>query len=192
MAGDPAIETAGLTKRYGNRIAVDNVTLSVPKGSVFAFLGTNGAGKTTTISVLLNILDRSSGEARVLGLDCARQSLEIKRRVGFVAEAQSMVLINGRFEGAREEGRALVRLPEANPHRHSWSAEDQEGRPTDIAHGQGGVGRTDGGHARLAAHERSHRRPEPRAYLHRHGKLSLPHGKARLASIQSPAEQGHP
>lgn len=90
MTTDSAIETINLTKRYGSRIVLDNVSLRVPRGSVFAFLGTNGAGKTTTIHILLDILDRTSGQARVLGLDCVRQSLEIKRRIGFVAEGQSM------------------------------------------------------------------------------------------------------
>ena len=87
---DLAIETTHLTKRYGRRTVLDSVSLRVPKGTVFAFLGANGAGKTTTIHILLDILDRTSGQAKVLGLDCARQSLEIKRRIGFVAEGQSM------------------------------------------------------------------------------------------------------
>lgn len=90
MMSDLAIETVNLTKRYGSKTVLDNVCLNVPRGSVFAFLGTNGAGKTTTIHILLNILDRTSGKARVLGLDSVRQSLEIKRRIGFVAEGQSM------------------------------------------------------------------------------------------------------
>ena len=87
---DLAIETIDLTKRYGGKTVLDDVCLHVPKGSVFAFLGANGAGKTTAIHILLDILDRTSGRARVLGLDCVRESLEIKRRVGFVAEGQSM------------------------------------------------------------------------------------------------------
>jgi len=84
------IETSGLTKRFGRNVAVDGLTLRVPRGSVFAFLGSNGAGKTTTIRVLLDLLDRTSGDARVLGMDCVRDSLEIKRRTGYVAEAQRM------------------------------------------------------------------------------------------------------
>lgn len=90
VTSDTAIETINLTKRYSGKTVLDNVCLNVPKGSVFAFLGTNGAGKTTTIHILLDIIGRTSGQARVLGLDCARKSLEIKRRVGFVAEGQSM------------------------------------------------------------------------------------------------------
>jgi ABC-2 type transport system ATP-binding protein len=85
-----AIETVGLSKRFGRQLAVDNLSLQVPAGSVFAFLGRNGAGKTTTIRMMLNLLPRTSGEARLLGLDSARDVLEIKRRTGYVAEAQRM------------------------------------------------------------------------------------------------------
>lgn len=85
-----AIETVELTKRFGKQSAVDHLTMRVPEGSVFAFLGRNGAGKTTTIRILLDLLDRTSGEARILGLDCVRESLEIKRRIGYVAEGQKM------------------------------------------------------------------------------------------------------
>lgn len=90
MSSELAIQTTNLTKRFGANTVLKNVNLNVPVGSVFAFLGTNGAGKTTTIHILLDILDRTSGEAKILGLDCVRQSLEIKRRIGFVAEGQSM------------------------------------------------------------------------------------------------------
>lgn len=82
----PAIETTGLTKRFKSLDAVDNLTMSVPAGSVYAFLGRNGAGKTTAIRMLLDLLDRTSGEARVLGLDCRRDAIEVKRRVGYVGQ----------------------------------------------------------------------------------------------------------
>lgn len=85
-----AIEIEGLTKRYGRHVAVNNLSFSVPRGSVFAFLGRNGAGKTTTIRILLDLLDRTGGRARVLGLDCVRDSLAIKKRIGYVAEGQKM------------------------------------------------------------------------------------------------------
>lgn len=85
-----AIETIGLTKRFGKRIAVDNLSLKVPTGSVFAFLGRNGAGKTTTIKMMLDLLDKTSGEIKILGLDSIKKSLEIKSRVGYVAEGQKM------------------------------------------------------------------------------------------------------
>jgi ABC-2 type transport system ATP-binding protein len=90
MDTEHVIETRELTKRFGKHLAVDHLNLQVPRGSVFAFLGKNGAGKTTTIRMLLNLLDRTSGEARVLGMEAVKQSLEIKRRVGFVAEGQVM------------------------------------------------------------------------------------------------------
>ena len=90
MTTEYAIKTANLTKRFGSRTAVDGLSLKVPVGSVFAFLGRNGAGKTTTIRILLNILDRTSGVASVLGRNCARESLEIRKRTGYVAEGQTM------------------------------------------------------------------------------------------------------
>jgi ABC-2 type transport system ATP-binding protein len=85
-----AIETVGLSKRFGRQLAVDNLSLQVPTGSVFAFLGRNGAGKTTAIRMMLNLLPRTLGEARLLGLDSSGDALEIKRRTGYVAEAQRM------------------------------------------------------------------------------------------------------
>ena len=85
-----AIQTKDLTKRFGRNLAVDHLNLQVRQGSVFAFLGRNGAGKTTAIRILLNLLDRTSGEAYVLGLEPSRKDTEIKRRVGYVAEAQRM------------------------------------------------------------------------------------------------------
>lgn len=62
-----AIETFRLTKRYGNRLAVDGLDLAVSRGEVFGFLGPNGAGKTTTLKMLVGVLRPSSGTARVAG-----------------------------------------------------------------------------------------------------------------------------
>lgn len=90
MSTEYAIETRSLTKRYGRKEAVSGLNLQVPRGSVFAFLGRNGAGKTSTVRMLLNLLDRTSGEVSVLGLDPAHRDTEIKRRVGYVAENQRM------------------------------------------------------------------------------------------------------
>ena len=84
------IETEDLKKRFGKHLAVDGLTMHVPEGSVFAFLGRNGAGKTTTIRMLLDLLDRTSGSASIFGLDATKKSLEIKRRIGYVAEGQKM------------------------------------------------------------------------------------------------------
>ena len=82
----PVIQTTDLTKRFGKNVAVDSLSLAVPEGTVFGFLGRNGAGKTTTIKMLLGLLPRTSGSASVLGLDSARKSLDIKRQVGYVPE----------------------------------------------------------------------------------------------------------
>jgi ABC-2 type transport system ATP-binding protein len=80
----PVIETHGLTKYYdGNRGVVD-LDLTVEAGAVFGFLGPNGAGKTTTIRLLLDLIRPTSGEARVLGLDARRDSVAIRRRIGYL------------------------------------------------------------------------------------------------------------
>jgi ABC-2 type transport system ATP-binding protein len=80
-----AIETERLAKSYGSTRGIVDVDLAVPPGVVFGFLGPNGAGKTTAIRVLMDFLRPTSGTARVLGLDSRRDSVEIHRRVGYVA-----------------------------------------------------------------------------------------------------------
>ena len=75
-----------MTKRYRGQVAVDRLTLDVPEGSVFGLLGENGAGKTTTIQSLLGLIVPDAGQAETLGLDPVRQSLEVRRRVGYVPE----------------------------------------------------------------------------------------------------------
>jgi ABC-2 type transport system ATP-binding protein len=80
----PAIALHDLTKRYGSRRGVLDVTLTVERGEVFGFLGPNGAGKSTTIRTLLDLIRPSSGRAEVFGLDTRRDSVEIKRRIGYV------------------------------------------------------------------------------------------------------------
>jgi ABC-2 type transport system ATP-binding protein len=80
----PALRIAGLTKYFGPVIGVDALTLDVPAGAVFGFLGANGAGKTTTIRLLLDLLRPTSGSASILGFDCRRESLEVRRRVGYL------------------------------------------------------------------------------------------------------------
>ncbi|HUU85680.1 MAG TPA: ABC transporter ATP-binding protein [Phycisphaerae bacterium] len=81
-----AIETAGLTKRFGRTTAVDDLTLRIPKGSTFGFIGPNGAGKTTTIRMLMRNLRMTCGEARVLGIDVTADPAGMKQRVGYVPE----------------------------------------------------------------------------------------------------------
>ena len=78
------IATERLTKRYGHRMGIEELDVSVPDGAVFGFLGPNGSGKTTTIRVLLGLLKPSQGAARIFGLDCWRDSHRIKAEVGYL------------------------------------------------------------------------------------------------------------
>ena len=82
----PTIEARGLTKRYGELVAVDHLDLTVERGEIFGLLGPNGAGKTTTILMLLGLTEPTAGTVRVLGLDPTRQAIEVKRRVGYVPD----------------------------------------------------------------------------------------------------------
>jgi ABC-2 type transport system ATP-binding protein len=81
------IWTRGLTKRYGELVAVDRLDLEVHAGEIFGLLGQNGAGKTTTILMLLGLTEPTEGEARVVGLDPARNPLQVKRRVGYMPDS---------------------------------------------------------------------------------------------------------
>jgi ABC-2 type transport system ATP-binding protein len=83
---DHAIETHELTRAFGDKKAVDELSLRVAGGRFFGFLGPNGAGKTTTIKMLTGLLKTTSGRASVLGFDVARQAVEVKRRIGVVPE----------------------------------------------------------------------------------------------------------
>ncbi|MEO5883915.1 MAG: ABC transporter ATP-binding protein [Candidatus Limnocylindrales bacterium] len=84
---DVRIRTRGLTKRYGDLVAVDHLDLDVKAGEIFGLLGQNGAGKTTTILMLLGLTEPSSGECWVVGLDPARGPLDVKRRVGYMPDS---------------------------------------------------------------------------------------------------------
>ncbi|WP_104443633.1 ABC transporter ATP-binding protein [Arthrobacter sp. P2b] len=81
-----AIETQGLTKRFGQQVAVDAVDLAVPPGSVFGFLGPNGSGKTTTIRMLLGLAAASAGTVNLLGMDMPRRFQDVLPRVGALVE----------------------------------------------------------------------------------------------------------
>jgi ABC-2 type transport system ATP-binding protein len=78
------IEVENLTKSYGSKRGIAGVSFSVEEGEVFGFLGPNGAGKTTTIRVLMALLHANSGAARIAGLDCWKDSLQIKRLTGYM------------------------------------------------------------------------------------------------------------
>lgn len=80
------IQTSHLTKRYGSKIAVNDLNLSIHKGEVFGLLGPNGAGKTTTILMLLGLTEPTAGTAEIAGCDCTRNPLEVKSMVGYLPD----------------------------------------------------------------------------------------------------------
>lgn len=85
-AAELSIETTGLTKRFGQQMAVDGVDLAVPKGAVFGFLGPNGSGKTTTIRLLLGLATATGGSMRVLGEEMPGKLNDVLPRVGALVE----------------------------------------------------------------------------------------------------------
>jgi ABC-2 type transport system ATP-binding protein len=85
--GVPVITARGLTKRYGEAVAVDAIDFDIFKGEIFGLLGPNGAGKTTTILMMLGLTDVSAGAVTVAGHDPVRQPLEVKRQVGYLPDA---------------------------------------------------------------------------------------------------------
>ena len=88
-ATDYAIEMDGLTRRFGDFVAVDHVTLKIPKGQLYGFLGLNGAGKTTTIRMLTTLLPPSAGTAKLWGHDVMKEPLAVRKLVGLVSDETS-------------------------------------------------------------------------------------------------------
>jgi len=86
LANELAIETRDLMKRYGSIAAVDGLSLSVPRGAVYALVGRNGSGKTTTIRMLLDLARPEAGTARVLGMDVHAERVKVLERVGYVSD----------------------------------------------------------------------------------------------------------
>jgi ABC-2 type transport system ATP-binding protein len=84
------IELERVSKKFGATTALDDLSLEVPPGMVFALLGENGAGKTTAIRLMLGLTEPTSGEVRVLGLNSRRDGLEIRRRVGYLPERPTL------------------------------------------------------------------------------------------------------
>jgi len=82
-----AIETRGLTRRFGRQLAVDGVSMTVPDRAVYGFLGRNGAGKTTTLKMVLGLLKPTAGSAHVCGIDVAASRIDAARKVGALLEA---------------------------------------------------------------------------------------------------------
>jgi len=109
--GSKAVETFDLVRRFQDFVAVDNLNLTVRRGSFFGFLGPNGAGKSTTIKMLTGLLAPTSGKISVLGRDLAAVPLEVKRRIGVVPEdlnlferltGAEMLSVNGRMYGLKK------------------------------------------------------------------------------------------
>ncbi|MBB5342842.1 ABC-2 type transport system ATP-binding protein [Edaphobacter lichenicola] len=86
----PAVTTTGLTRRFGEFTAVQDVNLTVAPGQFFGFLGPNGAGKSTTIKMLTGLLAPTSGSIQILGLDAATNPIEVKRQIGVVPEGLAL------------------------------------------------------------------------------------------------------
>ena len=108
---DPAlaIQTTGLTKRFGKQLAVNDVSLSVPHGSVFGFLGPNGSGKTTTIRLLLGLASATSGQMTMLGKSIPGDGSTVLPRVGALVEGPAVYpFMSGRNN--------LLRLDSADRH----------------------------------------------------------------------------
>ncbi|HUA96961.1 MAG TPA: ABC transporter ATP-binding protein [Terracidiphilus sp.] len=87
----PAIQTSGLTRTFGELVAVDDVTFSVAQGQFFGFLGPNGAGKSTTIKMLTGLLEPTAGWIRILGQPFGAGALELKRQIGVVPEGMALL-----------------------------------------------------------------------------------------------------
>jgi len=84
-----AIEVRGLSRSYGDKLALDSVTFEVEEGTFFGCFGPNGAGKSTLLRLLTGQIQPSAGQASVLGVDCATQGLEVKKLIGIVPEVES-------------------------------------------------------------------------------------------------------
>ena len=84
------IEAHGLTKRFGDFTAADNITFDIPRGEIFGLLGPNGAGKSTTFKMLCGLLKPTAGEGRVAGFDLRRDGAEARNRLGYMAQKFSL------------------------------------------------------------------------------------------------------
>src|SRR5881628_1762489 len=115
MPAEPMIVCERLTKRFGTFTAVDHVSFSVAKGSIFGFLGPNGSGKSTLIRMLCGILEPSDGTARIGGHDIVKDTEPIKEMIGYMSQKFSLydeltvdenLIFSGKLYGL--SGRALV------------------------------------------------------------------------------------
>ena len=98
----PLIETSHLSKRYGDKLAVNDVSFAVQDGEIFGFLGPNGAGKTTTLKMIVGLLEPTSGTVRVKGYDVQKQPIQAKAVCGYVPDEPDLY--------AKLSGRELLRF----------------------------------------------------------------------------------
>ena len=124
---EPLIVLDHLAKSFGDHVAVDALSMSIPKGEVFGFLGANGAGKTTTIRMLCGLTKPTGGNGSIGGLDVWKDRYQIRSSFGYVAQKFSLypdltVLENLRFFGSayRVHGRALEK-PDQNAPPNCWT-----------------------------------------------------------------------
>jgi len=86
----PIIRTSGLTKRFGDFTAVDDLSIAVEPGSIFAFLGGNGSGKSTTIRMLIGLLEPTAGQIEVDGIDVIRRPRRVRDHIGYMGQKVSL------------------------------------------------------------------------------------------------------
>lgn len=142
-----AIQVQNLRKVYGNKAAVDGLSLMVPSGCFFGFLGPNGAGKTTTIKMLMGLAPPTSGTIQLLGLPMPESALEIKQKIGLVPDESLLfdhltggefIEFVGRIYGleravARERSTELLELFELDGHQRKLIAEYSKGMRKRVA-----------------------------------------------------------
>src|SRR5262249_2807190 len=131
------ISAAGLTRRFGDLVAVDNVSFQIERGAVFGLLGPNGSGKSTTIRMLCGVGPPSPGRATVMGYDVARDAEAIKRRIGYMSQGFSLYAdlsvrenleFYGRIYGLSSD-RLAERARRAGADRHRQPARPARGHP---------------------------------------------------------------
>jgi len=124
------ISTSGLTKRYGNFVAVNELDLTIGKGEVYGLLGPNGAGKSTTILLLLGLAEASAGRAIVCGFNPATHPIEVRRRVGYLPDDVGFYDSRSGLENLLFTAR-LNSIPKEEARRRAWQILEQVGLSSD-------------------------------------------------------------
>ena len=112
QSSDIALRTINLSKQYGQRLVVNNLSLEVKRGEIFGFLGPNGAGKTTTIRMALNLITPTSGSVEILGKNVAKHGAHVLPRVGALIETPALYLYLSGRDNLHTLGKALGGIPE--------------------------------------------------------------------------------